>query len=334
MAGAQNYCLVTIFTPLKYIVHTITLLRFFVYTHVMRKIIITLLIFTFLIPITTNVSNASLVSDRKYRVEQRQENKQNIRLIKDLFKVHDKFANEHDLKNLEILYADNFINNDGFNKEAYFKSVETTWESCKDITYTTKIKTISVNGDYADVEVEETASGTILDKIFDQAPIAGEIHSKGQGIYHLVKINGKWYIKGETSLSDESSLLYGDARFMNIELQAPVQVSAGETYSILLKVDADQDTYMIGSIDHDLVTYPTNTPKNELRALSTSKTLERYIKANTDNINEYAMASIAVSKMKKLNSEHLRVYMTGIACVMKRVNVIPKNNLIKLEDEE
>ena len=102
----------------------------------------------------------------------------------------------------------------------------------------------------------------------------------------------------------------------------------------MLKVDADQDTYIIGSIDHDLVTYPTNTPKNELRALSSSKTLERYIKANTDNINEYAIASMAISKTKKLNSEHLRVYMTGLACVMKRVNVIPKNNFVKLEEED
>ena len=300
----------------------------------MRKIIITLLMISFLIPMSMNTAGASLVSDRKYRAEQRQENKQNLRQIKDLFKVHDRFANEHDLKNLEILYADNFVNNDGFNKEVYFKSVETTWESCKDITYTTKIKNITINGDYADVEVEETASGTIIDQIFDQPPIAGEIHSKSQGFYHLVKINDKWYIKGETALTDESSLLYGEARFMNIELLAPGQVSAGETYSVLLKVDADKDTYIIGSIDHDPVTYPTNTPKNELRALNTSQMLERYIKANTDNINEYAMASIAISKMKKFNSEHLRVYMTGLACVMKRVNVIPKNNFIKLENEE
>lgn len=300
----------------------------------MRKIILTILMLSILVPVTANVSSASLVSDRHYRAEQRQENKQNIRLIKDLFKTHDKFANAHDLKNLETMYADNYINNDGFNKAAYFKSVETTWESCKDITYSTQIKNITINGDYADVEVDETASGTIVDKILDQAPIAGEIHSKSQGIYHLIKINDKWYIKGETSLTDESSLLYGDARFMNIEIQAPGQVSAGETYSIMLKVDADQDTYIVGSIDHDPVTYPTTTPKNELRALNASQTLERYIKANTDNINEYAIASVAISKMKKFNSEHLRVYMTGLACVMKRVNVVPKNNFINLEDEE
>jgi hypothetical protein len=233
---------------------------------------------------------------------------------------------------LEVLYADNYKNNDGFNKETYFKSIETTWESSKDISYTTKIQSIEIDGDNASVNVIETASGTIVDEMIEHVPIAGEIHSKSKGIYYLTKINGKWYISGEVSLSDESSLLYGDARFMNIELQSPSQVSSGETYSVLLKVDADKETFVVGSIDHDPVTYPAKTPKSPLRALSTSQTLERYIKANTDNLNEYAVASMAVSKVKKFAPDNVRVYMSGIACVMKRVNVVPKNNFIKIED--
>lgn len=298
----------------------------------MRRIFITLLAALLLIPVTCTVSEASLISDRAYRAEQRKENKQNIKLIKDLFKVHDKFANAHDIKMLDVLYADNYINNDGFDKKAYFKSIEDTWENCKDISYTTKILSIEVNGDNASVNVEETATGTIVDNLLDRVPVAGEIHSKARGIYYLTKINGKWYISGENSISDESSLLYGDARFMNIELQAPSQVSAGETYSVILKVDADSDTFIVGAIDNDPVTYPTKTPKSELRALSSSKTLERYIKANADNLNEYAVASMAISKIKKPAPGDVRLYMAGLACVMKRINVIPKNNFIKLED--
>ena len=298
----------------------------------MRRIIITLLAALLIVPATLTVSDASLISNRTHRAELRKESKQNARLIKDLFKVHDKFANAHDLKMLDVLYSDNYMNNDGFDKKTYFKSIEQTWETCKDISYTTKILSIDVNGDNASVHVEETASGTIIDNLLDRVPIAGEIHSNSKGIYYLTKINGKWYISGESSLSDESSLLYGDARFMNIELQAPAQVSAGETYSVLLRVDADNDTFIVGSIDHDPVTYPSSTPKSELRALSASKTLERYIKANTDNINEYAVASMAISKVKKLAPENVRMYMAGLACVMKRVNVVPKNNFVKLEE--
>lgn len=297
----------------------------------MKRIISTLLLISLLVPAIYTPAEASLISSRSYRAEQRRENKENIKQIKELFKTHNKYANSHDIKNLSPLYADTYINNDGFNKEVYFKSIESTWEACNNLTYTTDIISIEINGDYASVNVEETASGTIVEN-FELMPITGEIHSKSRGIYHLKRINSKWYIAGETSISDESSLLYGDARFMNIEIQAPAQVSAGETYTTTLKIDADPGTFILGSIDHDMMTYPASTPKNELRAISQSQTLERLIKANNDNLNEYTIASLAISKVKPLGDERFRIYMAGLACIMKRVNVIPKNNFIKMEE--
>ncbi len=298
----------------------------------MKKIIISLLLASFIVPSVSLRTEASLISDRNYRHELKREQKQDIASIKKLFKEHNYYANKHDLKNLEPLYADNYINNDGFDKKAYFKSVESTWESCSDLTYTTKILSIDINGDNANVDVLETASGTVTERIAD-VPLAGEIHSTAKGIYHMSKINDNWYISGETGQDEESSLLYGDARFMNIELQAPNIVAAGENYTVSLKVDADKETFIIGSIDQDPVTYPTTTPENKMRALnSQNQTLERIISANTDNINEYAVASIAISKVQNLSDENFRIYMAGLACIMKRINVIPKNNFIKVED--
>ena len=300
----------------------------------MKKIIYLSLIALLLIPATTSLqADASLVSNRAYRAEQKQEYKQNLKQIKELFKVHNEYANAHDIKKLKPLYADSYINSDGFNKEIYFKSIEETWKSCEDLTYTTDILNVDINGNYANIQVEETATGTVVDSL-DMIHVTGEIHSKSKGIYHLVKINEKWYISGETAISDESSLLYGDARFMNIELQAPAQVSAGETYTTTLKVDADPSTFILGSIDHDVMTYPSSTPKNELRALPQSQTLERLIKANTQNLNEYTVASLAISRVKLLDKNNFRIYMAGLACVMKRVNVIPKNNYVEIKEEK
>lgn len=298
----------------------------------MKKIIFTLLLTAFVIPSVNLSAEASLISDRSYRVEQKRIQKQDIANIKKLIKNHNIYANKHNIKNLEPLYSDNYMNNDGFNKKAYFKSVESTWKSCNDLTYETRIISIDINGDNANVNVIETASGTVSEHIGDMI-LAGEIHSTAKGIYHLSKINDNWYISGETGLDEESSLLYGDARFMNIELQAPNQVASGETYTVSLKVDADKDTFIIGSIDSDPVTYPTSTPENKMRALNTqTQTLERLITANTDNINEYAVASMAISKVQNISEENFRVYIAGLACIMKRVNVIPKNNHIKIED--
>lgn len=298
----------------------------------MKKIIFTLLLTALVIPSVNLGADASLISDRSYRLEQKRIQKQDIASIKKLIKSHNFYANKHDINNLKPLYSDNYMNNDGFNKKTYFKSVESTWESCNDLTYDTRVISIDINGDNANVNVIETASGTVAEHIGDMA-LAGEIHSTAKGIYHLSKINENWYITGETGLDEESSLLYGDARFMNIELQAPNQVAAGETYTVSLKVDADKDTFIIGSIDSDPVTYPSSTPETKMRALNTqTQTLERLLTSNSDNINEYAVASLAISKVQNVNEENFRIYMAGLACIMKRVNVIPKNNHIKIED--
>ncbi len=297
----------------------------------MRKIVLTLLLASLITPMVSLQADASLISDRRYRAEQRREQKETIKQIKELFKVHNKYANEHNTERLAPLYSDKYMNNDGFDKDVYFKSIKTTWETCTDIAYTTDIVSIDVNGDFASVNVEETAHGTVVETL-ENFPIAGEIHSVSTGIYHLERINDKWYISGETALTDESSLLYGDARFMNIELQAPSQVSAGETYTTTLKIDADSDTFIVGSIDHDEVIYPSKPPKSELRAVPRSQVLERLIEANTNNLNEYTIASLAISKVKDIGAESFRIYIAGLACVMKRVNVVPKNNFIKAEE--
>ena len=297
----------------------------------MKKIVYLLIISALIMPLTTLYTEASLISDRRYRLEQRREQRQDVKQIKKLLEIHNNFANQHDLKNLSTLYADTYVNNDGFNKKVYFKSIEATWQACKDLTYTTDIIDIEITGDYANVNVIETAIGTVTVTI-ESMPVTGEIHSISTGIYHLVKINDNWFISGETALSDESSLLYGDARFMNIEILAPAQVSSGETYTSTVKVDTDENTFIMGSIDHDPITYPAGSPKNELRAMPQSQILERVLKANNDNLNEYTIASLAISKAKKASEGNFQIYVAGLACVMRRVNVIPKNNFIKLED--
>lgn len=303
------------------------------YNTIMRKILLSLFLVLFAFTCTTMPTEASINSTKSYKAEQKQLNKQNIKAIKDLFAKHTEKANAHDLDGLKTFYADNYINSDGFNKEAYFKSIASTWKDCADISYTTKIISIDISGDYASVNVEETATGTVFENI-DGISIAGEIHSKSQGIYHLTNINSKWYISAETAVTDESSLLYGDARFMDIDIQAPSQVFSGDEYTATVKVDADKNTFIVGSIDRDPVTYPTTAPKSELRALNPEHSLERVLKANTDNINEYAVASLAISKVENGSvAESYRIYMAGLACVMKRINVIPKNNFIKVEED-
>ena len=299
----------------------------------MKRIIYLLIILGMFVPVFSNGADASLVSDKGYRAEQKKYEKNEAKLIKNLFKVHFEYANQHDIENLKSLYSDNFVNNDGFNKDVYFKNVLETWNECSDISYNVKIKSIKVEGDFASVLVEETAMGTVYDNI-DIGHAAGEIHSKSDGIYHLEKVNDKWLISSETVLSDESSLLYGDARFMNISMIAPAQVFSGEQYTATVKVDSEDNIYMIGSIEHDPIVYPAGKTNAPLRVVPPTNVLERVLKANSDNLNEYAVASLAISKTKDEGLSSFKIYMAGLACVMKRVNVVSKNNFIKFEDKD
>lgn len=301
----------------------------------MKKIILLTLLLNLIFSFNTNtnIAQASLISDKINKTAQSREYKKELKQIKKLFEVHNSFANRHDIESLKPLYSDNYSNNDGFNKEIYFKNVEETWDECKDITYKTKILSLNLNGDYASVNVEETSLGTVFETV-DTMPVAGEIHSKSTGIYHLEKVGDKWLISGETVLTDESSLVYGEARFMNINLESPSQVASGTDYTTSIKVDADPNTFIIASIEHDPIKYPSDIPNGPLRTMPRNMVLERIIKANTDNMNEYAIASLAISKTQDTGVGNYKVIMTGLACIMKRVNVIPKNNFAKIEEKE
>ena len=73
----------------------------------MKKIVLTLLLTALIIPAVNSQAEASLISNRSYRIEQNKENKQAIKQIKSLFEVHNTFANKHGLTQLKNLYADN-----------------------------------------------------------------------------------------------------------------------------------------------------------------------------------------------------------------------------------
>ncbi len=298
----------------------------------MKRVVLLLLLVGCISPNFNLPSGASFVSDKVYAAAQKKEYKRELKNIKELIAIQGILANKHDIEALKPLYTDNYVNNDGFNKELYFKNVKETWDECKDLTYETEILSVEINGDNASVYVSEISTGTVFETSEDIA-VAGEIHSKSTGIYHLNKIGGKWFISGETLLTDESSLLYGDARFMNIELQSPYQVGAGETYTTTLKIDADDKTFTIASIGSDPVTYPSSLPSGPLRAMPKSNVLERVLTANKDNINEYAVASLAISKTSGETLEDYKMYMAGLACLMRRINVVSVNNFLKSEDK-
>lgn len=300
----------------------------------MKKKLSVLLITALLFSITSTLpGQANILTTQKARIEQNRINRATYNDIKKVIDQQSVYTNKYDLKGLATLYANNFVNSDGFNKDVYFKLIEETWKTYPDITYKTEIKNIEFSDNYATVFTNEVAIATSQEEIGDLTAI-GELYSTSQCVYYLEKQGAKWLINSEKIIEETSTLKYGEARYINIELNAPKQIGANKDYTTTLKVDAPKDSVVIASINKENIVYPQTKSDDAFRKMPDDNILERVFLSNKDNVNEYAVASIGITRAENYTDNQIRVYMGGLAFIMTRINVIPENKFIKLEDKK
>lgn len=246
---------------------------------------------------------------------------------------HLKYANGYNLEGLKTLYADNYINADGLGRDIYFDLIKKTWESYPDIKYSIDIKNIEVNANNAVAQVVENAVATTNSD-------SGIIHQKGllestsSSVYYFEKINNKWLITSDHIISEETYLRYGSAKNLKIDLTAPNQVPADTQYTASLEIQAPKDSLVIASVGKENITYPQVLAEEVFRKLPDDGILERIFKSNDKNINEYAVASFGITKAEISGGRELKIYVTGLGFAMSRVNVIPKNEFVKVAKDE
>lgn len=277
--------------------------------------------------------NAGVISSYKARAEQNKILKSDFNRIKIILEQQTGHANKHNANALSSLYSNDFINSDGFNKEIYFKLIKNTWESYPDITYSTYIDKIDVSENYATALVTETAFATSKEEIGEYETI-GELYSISKCIYHFEKHGTIWLISSEQVLEETSTLKYGDARYINIELTAPKQIGANKYYTSTLKADIPNEAMAVASIGKENIIYPQNKTEESFRKLSDNNILERVFISNNNNVNEYNVASIGITQAENYDDTHIRVYMKGLAFIMTRVNVIPENKFTDSNKDE
>lgn len=277
---------------------------------------------------TCNIpAEASVFSLRSEKQQQLQLEKTYKKEITELFAKLNEYAKNYDIQSLQGLYSSKFVDNDGYTKDVYFSLVEDTWETYPNITYTTKIKDIKIDGNYATVETEESAVATSDDLSKD---LFGELQSSSKCIYNLQRFSHKWEIISEIVLEETSTLKYGEARYVKMYLESPKTIGAGQEYTSTLKVDLPSDQIVIGSINQERIVNPATKSVEIYRRLE-DQTLTRMFQANSDNINEYNVASVGITASEPAGDDKVRVYMNGLAFIMTRVNVVPKNNFAKVD---
>lgn len=246
--------------------------------------------------------------------------------------AHLKYANSYNLDKLKTLYADNYINADGFSRDVYFDLIKKTWDSYPDIKYRICIRNIDISGDEAVAQVSEDALAMTKTK----SPIVGQnglLESFSDSVYYLEKVNNRWLIISDHILFEKTFLRYGNARDVQVELNAPCQISADTPYTASLKMDRPKDSLVIASIGQEEITYPQTVAEEVFKKMPEDGVLERMFKTNNKNINEYAVASFGVTKAK-LQGTDIKISVTGLGFVMSRVNVIPRNGFVKVTENE
>ena len=242
--------------------------------------------------------------------------------IENLFKKQSRYANSRNLKKLQAQYAENYKNFDGFSREDYFKMVKQTWDFYTHLSYTTEIKDIRISGIYADVEVIESAKGKTKEAGQATGKI-GQISSQSTIIYNLQKFGKNWKIVSDNILREQTYLLYGEANNLSMNLNTPSQIAKGEQYSAIFDVTVPKGYYALASITNEDIVYPQRSPHEVFRNVKQDTALERVLTSNSNNRNEYAIASIGLTKPIVEKEKEIHIDIVGMGFLMNRVNVLP-----------
>lgn len=250
--------------------------------------------------------------------------------IDNFFKKFAKYSQKNNIEKLKEMYTEDYINNDGFSKKAVFKMMEMSGDSYKNVKYDIKVLDTSINGNYAVATIQEIATGETT-KPIEKFNGTGSVKSDIVYTNYLRKDGADWKITNSNILKENVELKYGEAKQSQITLDAPECVSAGSEYEVTMNAQTPDGVFVVGSITNEPIVLPQVINKDVFRSVK-NETLVRVIKANTNGNNEYATASLAITRAQ-VEPNSVVINMTGMAFVMKRINVMSLNKNITIKEE-
>lgn len=242
--------------------------------------------------------------------------------INKLFNNYHKWANKQQINKIKTLFAEEYKNFDGMSFDNYFKIVEDSWKLYSNVEYTTNVKKIDINGIYANVEIEETIKAQTKN-LCDVTKKTGNIYSNSVINYNLKKFGKTWKIVSDNIIKEQTCLLYGEANDIPVNLFTPAQVANKSQYDVILDINIPKGYYAMGSITNEEIIYPQKSPKELFKNIKPETSLERVLTANNNNHNEYAVASIALTKALIGENNKISLKLVGLGFIMNRVNVLP-----------
>lgn len=252
----------------------------------------------------------------------------NFSEIKNIFEQQKCFLNRSDIDNLKNLYSEDYISNDGFDKTTLFNLYKETLKNHPDIKYNIGITKITVDGDYATVKTLNRSTATTAEKskiTNDNGLLSVDMET----IFYLEKQNNIWKIVAEQTISERTSLLYGECKKAAIRLHVPEFISANKEYIATLKLPEKYSKFAMGSIKQELITYPSEDPGDIFKNFDSVGIIERIFTPNATGNNETVAASIAFASPCLGPNNNMDFKISGLGVLLQRVNVFsgPQNRL-------
>ena len=144
--------------------------------------------------------------------------------VKKLLKSQIKYANNTNFEKFIKTYDPKYTNSDGFNLDVYSNLIKDIWNTYDNIKYGIDISKISIQGNKATVDLIETSYAKLkMNDAYD-----GELKSNANTIYYLEKKNGAWKVVSDKVVNETTTMLYGDAKDLEINLTVPQEIEANK----------------------------------------------------------------------------------------------------------
>ena len=264
--------------------------------------------------------NAKQIADEQQKKE-----------IKVFFKDYEKAYNSHNVKKILAFHDADYINSDGLNQIQYSKLLQRTFDNFPDIKTKIEILDITTNTKYVIVYLAEKKNATTksASKITNDN---GLFISEEKKIVYLEEFNGIWKIYSDNIIEEASVTSYGIGKDVSAELIVPQKVLSDNDYSAAVFVFPPEGYSAMASINNGQLSEDYAHKSNGYRSVN-RKTglLERMFKANSENNNEYVIASVGFSKVSSSMFKDSALDLKGMIMLMKRVNIIPNTKNVELQ---
>ncbi len=281
----------------------------------MKKILILTILFALFAPIA-----GAKEIDRSELVE-----------IRNVLIKHNNAIKNHDFKTFKTFYSKDYESADGFSAEELSAMYEKTYKTYKNIKYQTKINSITTFNDIAIAQLSDKSSAKLYpDNNKKDRKKAGILDGKSVYTVYLKKNNNSWQIIYDDILMEETTLKYGIAKELDINLKTPLFIKQGQPYDLSLTMNKPQDIVALGAISREEISYPPKDYQEKFRKIPPEGLLERIVKANKRNLDEYAIASVGFTRISTDNeNSKAKIEVLGMAYVLKRVTMEKNKKFIK-----